>query len=101
MAKVSAFEKNAKRARLIKKYAKKREALKAEIKNDKLDPEARMQAVFALAALPRNGSKSRYRNRCKVTGRPRGNYRIFGLSRIALRELASNGQIPGVVKASW
>jgi small subunit ribosomal protein S14 len=101
MAKVATFEKNAKRARLIKKYAKQRAALKAVIKNPKVTDEDRMAAVFTLAKLPRNGSKTRYRNRCKLTGRPRANYRIFGLSRIAFRELASNGQIPGVVKASW
>ena len=101
MAKVATFEKNAKRARLIKQYAKKRAALKAVIKDPKVSDEERMEAVFKLAKLPRNSSKVRYRNRCRVTGRPRGNYRIFGLSRIALREMASNGQIPGVVKASW
>lgn len=101
MAKVATFEKNAKRARLIKQYAGKRAALKAIIKNPKTPDEERLQAVFKLATLPRNSSATRYRNRCRLTGRPRANYRIFGLSRIAFRELASNGQIPGVVKASW
>lgn len=101
MAKVATFEKNAKRAKLIKKYAKKRAALKAVIKNRETDDTVRFQTVMELAQLPRNSAKVRYRNRCKLTGRPRANYRLFGLSRIAFRELASNGQIPGVVKASW
>ena len=101
MAKVATFEKNAKRARLIKKYAKKRAALKSTISNKETADEARFEAVMALSQLPRNSAKNRYRNRCKLTGRPRANYRLFGLSRIAFRELASNGQIPGVVKASW
>lgn len=101
MAKVATFEKNAKRAKLIKKYAKKREALKNTINNKATSDEDRFEAVMKLAQLPRNSAKIRYRNRCKLTGRPRANYRVFGLSRIAFRELASNGQIPGVVKASW
>ncbi len=101
MAKVATFEKNAKRARLIKKYEKKRAALKATIKNKETSEEDRFAAVIELAKLPRNSAKNRYRNRCKITGRPRGNYRIFGLSRITLREYASNGLIPGVRKASW
>lgn len=101
MAKVATFEKNAKRARLIKKYEKKRAELKATIKNRDISDEDRFEAVMKLSKLPRNSAKIRYRNRCKMTGRPRANYRLFGLSRIALRELASNGQIPGVVKASW
>ena len=101
MAKVATFEKNAKRARMIKQYAKKRADLKAQIKNREISDEDRFQAVLALNELPRDGSKIRYRNRCKLTGRPRGNYRLFGLSRITLRELVSNGQIPGVTKSSW
>lgn len=101
MAKVATFEKNAKRARLIKKYEKKRSDLKSKIMNKETSEEERFAAVVELAKLPRNSAKNRYRNRCKITGRPRGNYRIFGLSRITLRELASNGQIPGVRKASW
>jgi len=101
MAKVATFEKNAKRARLIKKYAKQRAALKSTIKNKATADDVRFEAVMELAKLPRNGAKTRYRNRCKLTGRPRANYRIFGLSRIAFRELASNGMIPGVIKASW
>ncbi|PIR34124.1 MAG: 30S ribosomal protein S14 [Alphaproteobacteria bacterium CG11_big_fil_rev_8_21_14_0_20_44_7] len=101
MAKVSSFEKNAKRARLIKKYAKKRADLKVKIKDSKISDEERFAAVLELEALPKNSSKVRYRNRCRLTGRPRGNYRLFGLSRIAFRELASEGQIPGIVKSSW
>ena len=101
MAKVATFEKNAKRARLIKQYEKKRAALKATIKNKETTDEARFAAVIELAKLPRNSAKIRYRNRCQVTGRPRANYRLFGLSRITFREYASNGLIPGVKKASW
>ena len=101
MAKVATFEKNAKRAKLIKKYAVKRAALNAVIKNKETSDEQRFEAVTKLAKLPRNGAKIRYRNRCKLTGRPRANYRYFGLSRIAFRELASNGLIPGVTKGSW
>lgn len=101
MAKVATFEKNAKRAKLIKKYAKKRAALKEIISNKETPDEARYEAVMQLAKLPRNSAKIRYRNRCKFTGRPRANYRLFGVSRIVLREMASNGMIPGVVKASW
>ena len=101
MAKVASFEKNAKRAKLIKKYAKQRAALKSTIKNKTTADDVRFEAVMELAKLPRNGAKVRYRNRCKFTGRPRANYRLFGVSRIVLREMASNGQIPGVIKASW
>ncbi len=101
MAKVATFEKNAKRQRLINKYSKQRAALKAIIKNKQTGDEERFAAVVELAKLPRNGAQVRFRNRCLITGRPRGNYRLFGLSRITLRELASNGMIPGVRKASW
>ena len=101
MAKVATFEKNAKRAKYIKKYEKKRAALKAVIKNRETADDVRFEAVLALNNLPRDGAKVRYRNRCKMTGRPRANYRLFGISRITLRELVSNGQVPGVVKASW
>jgi len=69
--------------------------------NKQTGDEERFAAVLELAQLPRNSAKNRYRNRCRITGRPRGNYRIFGLSRITFRELASNGMIPGVRKASW
>lgn len=101
MAKTSAIEKNKHRRRLVDKYKTKREKLKAIVSDRTRDPEERFSATLALAELPRNGSKVRVRNRCMLTGRPRAYYRKFGLSRIALRELASEGQIPGVVKASW
>lgn len=101
MAKKSAIEKNKRRRQLVEKYAEKRAALKAIVKDRSRDPQERFEAVLALAELPRNSSKVRVRNRCALTGRPRGFYRRFGLSRIALRELASEGQLPGVTKASW
>jgi small subunit ribosomal protein S14 len=101
MAKKSAIEKDKRRRRLVEKYAEKRAALKAIVKDRARDPQERFEAVLALAELPRNSSKVRVRNRCALTGRPRGYYRRFGLSRIALRELASEGQLPGVTKASW
>jgi small subunit ribosomal protein S14 len=101
MAKKSAVEKNKNRKKLVDKYAAKRAALRAIIKNRENDPEERFEATLALAALPRNGARVRLRNRCNLTGRPRGYYRKFGLSRIAVRELGSVGQIPGLVKSSW
>ena len=101
MAKTSMIEKNKRRERLAKKYANKRAGLKELIRDTDLPMEERFAAALKLAALPRNSSKTRIRNRCELTGRPRGVYRKFKLSRIALRDLASNGQIPGVVKASW
>lgn len=101
MAKKSAVERNLKRIRLVEKYATKRAELKA-IANDVSTPmEERYAAVLKMAALPRNSSKTRVRNRCNVTGRPRAYYRRLGISRIALRDLASIGQIPGMVKSSW
>ncbi len=101
MAKTSAVERNKKRERLSKKFAGRRQRLKA-IANDKSRPmEERFSARLKLAQLPRNGSPVRIRLRCELTGRPRGNYRKFKLSRIALRELASIGQIPGMTKSSW
>jgi len=101
MAKKSSVEKNNRRRQMVARDAAKRAALKAVIANKAGEPEERFEAVLALAKLPRNGSKIRVRNRCNVSGRPRGYYRKFGLSRIALRDLASEGQIPGVVKSSW
>ncbi len=101
MAKKSAIERNKKRARLSNKYAAKRAALKAQAKDLTLSPEERFNARIRLAQLPRNSSPVRLRLRCKISGRPRGNYRKFQLSRVALRELASAGQIPGMVKSSW
>ncbi len=101
MAKVSSVEKNKRRTRLVKSQAPKRARLKAIADNESLQPEERFQARLKLAELPRNGSATRIRNRCELTGRPRGFYRKFKLSRIALRELASSGMIPGMVKSSW
>lgn len=101
MAKKSAIAKNKQRAERAKRQAPKRAALKAKVRDESLSPEERFQAVLKLAALPRNGAKVRIRNRCELTGRPRGNYRKFNVCRIALRDLASVGQIPGMVKSSW
>jgi len=101
MAKKSAIEKNQKRRRMVEKYAAKRSELKAISKNEELPQEERFAARLKLAGLPRNSSKTRVRNRCELTGRPRGVYRKLKLSRIGLRDMASNGQIPGMVKSSW
>lgn len=101
MAKLSSINKNNRRAKMIKRDAGKRAALKAIIMNKETSFEDRMQAQMKLAALPRNGSKTRHRNRCELTGRARGNYRKFKMSRIKLRELGSFGRIPGLTKASW
>ena len=101
MAKRSAIEKNARRSKLAKRIAGKRTRLKAIAVDRDVPPEERFAAQLKLAELPRNSSETRVRNRCSVTGRPRGYYRKFKLSRIALRELASSGQIPGMVKSSW
>ncbi len=101
MAKVAMIERDKKRARLVKKHAAKRAELKAIVKNLDVAPEERFQAALKLAEMPRNGAKNRQRNRCSLTGRPRGYYRHLGLSRIALRDLASRGELPGVTKSSW
>jgi small subunit ribosomal protein S14 len=101
MAKTSAIERNMKRMRLAKKYAAKRALLKEVAKDDSVSPEERFTARLKLAQLPRNSAPVRIRLRCELSGRPRGNYRKFKLSRIALRDLASRGQIPGMVKSSW
>ncbi len=101
MAKVCSVEKNNKRKRMIEAKRPTRDALKAIIMNKDTSPEERMQAVMKLAKMPRNSSRVRHRNRCVLTGRPRGVYRKFGLCRIKIRDLAGIGQIPGVVKASW
>ncbi len=101
MAKKSATEKNARRQRLAKKYANKRAALKAIVMDRSLEPEERFAAQLKLNELPRNGIAVRVRNRCEVSGRPRGYYRKFKMSRIALRELGSLGRVPGLVKSSW
>jgi small subunit ribosomal protein S14 len=101
MAKVSKINNNIKRDRLVARDLGKRNALKAIIKDRELPVEERFDATLKLAQLPRNGAKVRIRLRCELTGRPRGNYRKFKLCRIAFRDLASTGQIPGVTKASW
>ncbi len=101
MAKKSAVEKNKRRARLVKRYAQKRAELKALTTDQSLSMEERFKAQLKLAELPRNSSKTRLRNRCQVSGRPRGFYRKLKMSRIALRELGSKGLIPGMVKSSW
>lgn len=101
MAKVSSVEKNNRRVRLYKKYAEKRAELKKVVMNKETPIEERFAAQLELAELPRNSARNRQRNRCGLSGRPRGFYRKFNLSRIALRELASNGQIPGMIKSSW
>jgi len=101
MAKKSSIEKNKKRERMAKQYSARRTRLKTIADNEDLPMEERFTARLKLAELPRNSSRVRIRNRCEMSGRPRGVYRKFKLSRIALRELASTGQIPGMVKASW
>jgi small subunit ribosomal protein S14 len=101
MAKKSAIERNDKRKRLVEKYAAKREELKAIALNEELPIEERFKARLKLAELPRNSAPNRVRNRCEVSGRPRGYYRKLKMSRIALRELGSLGKIPGLVKSSW
>jgi small subunit ribosomal protein S14 len=101
MAKKSSIEKNLRRQNLARKFAARRARLKAEVRDRSAAPEERFAAQLKLAELPRNGSRTRIRNRCALSGRPRGYYRKFKLSRIALRELASAGQIPGLGKSSW
>ena len=101
MSKVSITERNNKRWKMNKKFSSKRNKLKDLTKNKALTMEERFQATVKLAKLPRNSASIRYRNRCEVTGRPRGNYRKFGLSRIKLRELSMSGDLPGVVNSSW
>lgn len=101
MAKTSAIEKNKHRRKLVDQYAAKRSALK-EIVMDRSKPiEERFKATLKLAELPRNSAKVRIRNRCEVSGRPRGYYRKLRMSRIALRDLGSSGKVPGIVKSSW
>ena len=101
MAKTSSIEKNNHRRQLAQAQSAKRTRLKKVANDRTADAEDRFLATLKLAALPRNGSKTRIRNRCELSGRPRSFYRKFKLSRIALRELASAGQIPGMVKSSW
>lgn len=101
MAKAAMIQREIKRAALVKKYATKRAALKEIATNLDLPMEERFKARLKLAKLPRNSSETRMHNRCQLTGRPHGYYRKLKVSRIALRELASFGQIPGMVKSSW
>ena len=101
MAKTSSIQRNLKRIKLTKKFLKKREDLKKIIKNKKLPLEERFAAQLKLAKIPRNSSKTRIRNRCEISGRPHGFYRKLKISRIALRDLASKGKIPGMTKSSW
>ena len=101
MAKTSSIQRNLKRIKLVKKFLKKRENLKKIIKNKKLPLEERFAAQLKLAKIPRNSAKVRIRNRCEITGRPHGVYRKLRISRIALRDMASSGKIPGLVKSSW
>ena len=101
MAKKSAIDKNLKRAKVVESLSPRRSRLKAIVMNRSLPIEERFQANLKLAEMPRNSAKIRLRNRCQVTGRPRGYYRKLGMSRIALRDLASFGQVPGMVKSSW
>ncbi len=101
MAKKSAIEKNNRRKALTARYAAKRTKLKAMAMDENLSLEERFKARLKLAALPRNSSPDRVRNRCEITGRPRGYYRKLRMSRIALRDFGANGQVPGLVKSSW
>jgi small subunit ribosomal protein S14 len=101
MAKLSLINREQKRRALVKKYAKKREALVAIVDNARLPDEERWAARLKLQQLPRNANPTRLRNRCAITGRPRGYFRKFGLARNKLREFAMRGEVPGVVKASW
>lgn len=101
MAKVSMIERQKKREALVKKFAARRAELKETAKNETLPMEERFKARLKLAKLPRNSSPTRLHSRCEVTGRPKAYYRKLRMSRIALRDLASKGQIPGMVKSSW
>lgn len=101
MAKTSMVERDRKRARMAAQYAEKRAKLKAIAKDQSVPMEERFKARLKLAKLPRNSSPTRLKNRCQVTGRPRSYYRKLKMSRIALRDLASHGEIPGMVKSSW
>jgi small subunit ribosomal protein S14 len=101
MAKISAIQKNLTRAAKVERDREKREQLKTKLMDKQATPQERFEASLKLSSMRRDGSPSRLRNRCALTGRPRGYYRRFGLSRICIRELAGNGQLPGVIKASW
>jgi small subunit ribosomal protein S14 len=101
MAKLSQINRNKKREKMVARYAEKRAALKARAENMSLPPEERFAARMKLAKLPRNSAPTRIHNRCDMSGRPKGYYRKLKLSRIALRDLANFGQVPGMTKASW
>ena len=101
MAKLSSIQKNKFRNKLIERFSKKRDLLKSKIKDKNLSLEERIKYQNKLNDLPRNSSSIRHRNRCELTGRSRGVYRKFGLSRIKIRELSMTGDLPGVVKSSW
>jgi small subunit ribosomal protein S14 len=101
MAKLSSINKNERRKQLVKKYAGKYARLKAQAADTSLDETERLIARLKMAEIPRNGNPTRVRNRCEITGRPRAYYRKFRLARVMLRDLATRGMIPGVVKSSW
>ena len=101
MAKKSMIAREAKRAKLVKRFAAKRKELKEIINSESASYDEKMLAVYQLQSLPRDSSRARQRNRCRITGRPHGYYRKFGLSRNKLREAAMRGYVPGLVKASW
>ncbi len=101
MAKTNMVEREKRRARIVKRYAAKRAQLKELIRNPRTSPEERAAAQARLQSMPRDASPSRQRNRCNITGRSRGVYRKFGLSRQKIREVAMRGEIPGLAKASW
>ncbi|MFY8040013.1 MAG: 30S ribosomal protein S14 [Bosea sp. (in: a-proteobacteria)] len=101
MAKKSSIENNKRRQKLVKKFAGRRERLLAVANDENKAMDERFEARLKLAALPRNGSKTRVRNRCEVSGRPRAVYRKLKMSRIAMRELGNKGLVPGLVKSSW
>jgi len=101
VAKLSLINREKKRAALVKKYAAKREALNKIVKDQSVSEGERYEARLKLQALPRNANPTRQRNRCELTGRPRGTFRLFGLARNKIREIAMRGEIPGITKASW
>ena len=101
MAKTSAIQRNLKRIKMAKKFENRRQKLKKIIRNKKLPLNERFAAQLKLSKLPRNSARIRIRNRCEITGRPHGVYRKLRMSRIALRQLASSGKIPGMTKSSW
>jgi small subunit ribosomal protein S14 len=101
MAKTSMVERERRRARIVKRYATQRAQLKELIRSPRSSPDDRAQAQMKLQAMPRDASPTRQRNRCAITGRSRGVYRKFGLSRVKIREVANRGEIPGLTKASW